>query len=121
MQERLRVLSPSVMDGQHTRGLVHQLGFAVVTLVVAKAVRRVDSCSGVLLEQRKGGPRLWVGILAERFSLTWLGLESSSGWTCQGGSAWESPALSCGCWLLLARALKGRDLMSDPSLGGGRI
>lgn len=55
MQEMLGVLSPSLKDGQHLKGPIHQLGFAVVTLVVAEAVRRVGSCSGMLLEQRKRG------------------------------------------------------------------
>lgn len=55
MREMLSVLSPSLKDGQRTKGPVRQLGFVVVILVVAEAVGRVASCPGLLLEQRKGG------------------------------------------------------------------
>lgn len=51
----LSILSPSLKDGQRTKGPVRQLGFVVVILVVAEAVGRVASCPGLLLEQRKGG------------------------------------------------------------------
>lgn len=45
------------------KGPIHQLGFAVVTQMVAEAVSRVGTYSGE-------GIRFWVGILVERFSLT---------------------------------------------------